>query len=57
MFASVRNAFQRNLAMSNDDTGSLDVGKKQKFEPILDKEFIVSSRGYDHHYVLFDFAR
>lgn len=42
MFASVRNAFQRSLAMSNDGDGSIDVGKTQKLEPILDREFIVS---------------
>ena len=42
MFASVRNAFQRNLALSSDGAVSIDVEKRQRSEPILNKEFIVS---------------
>ena len=43
MFASVRNAFQRNLIVSGDGAVSVDIKKNQKTEPVLDKEFIVSS--------------
>ena len=45
MFASVRNAFQRNLVMGNK-IDSVDVGKQIKTEPILDKAFIVSTLKY-----------
>lgn len=43
MFASVRSAFQRNLILNSDKADSVDVGRRQKTEPILDKEFIVSN--------------
>ena len=42
MFASVRNAFQRNLAVRDDGVISVDTSKNKKTEPILDKKFIVS---------------
>ena len=43
MFASVRNAFQRNVTISGDGVVSMDVKKDQTTEVVLDKEFIVSS--------------
>ena len=43
MFASVRNAFQRNLAGHDDSPSSVDTNRSKKAEPILDKKFIVSS--------------
>ena len=42
MFASVRNAFRRSLAVTSDGAISVDTNKTLKCEPILDKEFIVS---------------
>lgn len=42
MFASVRNAFQRSLVISNDGSDDVSIGKQLKPELILDKAFIVS---------------
>jgi len=49
MFASVRNAFQRNLVISNDGSVNVSIGKQLKTEPILDKAFIVS--GLNIHFI------
>lgn len=57
MFASVRNAFQRSLAVSGDGAVSVDIIRKdQKTEPVLDKEFIVSSFGECNFAISFDFT-
>lgn len=53
MFASVRNAFQRSLAVSNDSAGSVSIGKQQKAEVILDKAFIVSALEYFVNTILY----
>ena len=43
MFASVRNAIQKNLAVNSESPDSVKAGRKQqKPEPILDRAFIVS---------------
>ena len=56
MFASVRNAFQRNMTVRGDGAVSMDIIKNQKTEPVLDKEFIVSSSNKCNVVNSFDFS-